>query len=301
MGGHMCRLNLVLINKKEVENILSCEDYDKIFDDLMGFMAYQKGLCNCDSFVGSVCEEKGTELGFLEITENRKQEEIKRLYQIRDFMMEPDYPAKRQEYIKQRSQLQEELDSLSSPITDYELDQLEIIEENYRDDEYDQKLEELNQIIGKQHADLESSFDYQEKWNAYQQLMNENLFMEDSTLYYLSEEEVESDEEGFSLEELFGDDFVIDDEEVIEIEESSRVIGKRIEEEENITFEKEIKEFDSYCNLFNKLLEKTDSILFTTIWSEPGELKQVKEISVNDLKIDDLAFLDYDEMLCITR
>jgi hypothetical protein len=41
--------------------------------------------------------------------------------------------------------------------------------------------------------------------------------------------------------------------------------------------------------------------MFATIWVETKLLKSVKTVGIEALKIDDLAFLDYDETICITR
>ncbi len=303
----MCRLNLILVKEKVAEEILLVEGYDKIYDNLMGYNAFQKGHCNCGSLVGSMCDKKELGLEYFEIAENCKKEELKRLCEIRDFMNQPEYREKRQEFENIKTQLQEEMERFRNHIIEYEIEQQEEIEENYSGEEYNQKIEELYQRIDELNWEVENTPAYQMKMNEYFKFINENGLLNDSTYYYLSEEEEEKAiGEGSPLKELFGEDFQMSEEdlvveEIFDLEEKSSAIDKVIEEEENNIFQKEKEEYNSYYELFTKLLVKVDSFLFATIQSEPNERKKVKDVDIKSLIIDDLAFLEDDDMVCVTR
>ncbi|MDD3174458.1 MAG: hypothetical protein PHF63_12510 [Herbinix sp.] len=55
----MCRFNFIMIKDESAEELLKHEEYEKFYDDLCGYRAYQKGYCNCGSFVGSLIDKKG--------------------------------------------------------------------------------------------------------------------------------------------------------------------------------------------------------------------------------------------------
>ncbi|MDD3174459.1 MAG: hypothetical protein PHF63_12515 [Herbinix sp.] len=86
-----------------------------------------------------------------------------------------------------------------------------------------------------------------------------------------------------------------------ELPNESSVIGEVIARTEKETYVKNLAEYNSYYKLFCDIIKYVPSFIFCTIWSEPNELKNVKTIGINSLLIDDLAFLDYDEMICITK
>lgn len=298
----MCRFNLILVKEKEAEEILLCEGYDKMYDDLMGYMAFQKGYCNCGSFVGSMCDKKELGLEYFEIAENCKKEELTRLYEIKDFMNQPEYREKRQEFDNKKTQLLEVLEEFRNHILEYEIEQMEEIEDNYSGEEYNEQMEKLYQRLGELNWEVENNPAYQAKWNEYSEFLKGNQLMEESTCYYLSEEEEEEAiGEGVSLEELLGEDFEMPEDDILEVDEPSNIIYKVIEREENNTFQSEIEEYNSYYEVFVKVLEKADSLYFATIWSEPNELKKVKDVDINSLVMDDLAFLEDDNMVCVTK
>lgn len=301
----MCRFNLILIKEKEAEEILICEGYVKVHDDLTGYMAFHKGHCDCGSFVGSLCEKKELGLGYFEVAENYKKDELDCLYQIKEFMNKPRYREKRQEFEKQKTKLLEEMDIFRNHINEYEFEQMEEIKKNYSGEEYNQKLDELYQKIGELQMEVENDPAYQTKQNKYYEFLEDKQLMNDSTYYFLSEEEEkEARGKSFPLKELIGEDFQFSEEVILEedfFEENSSVIDKVIEEKENNTFQNEIEEYNSYYEVFAKLLERVDSFCFATIWSEPYELKQVNKVDIHSLEMGDLAFLEYDEMICVTR
>jgi hypothetical protein len=303
----MCQLNLLLVNEKVAEDYLADKGYNKIFDDITGYKAYQRGHCNCGSVVGSASEHKNSNLKYDQILEKKKEKELETLYQVRDIMFEPDYIIKKQEFEKKRYEYTKGLEELNKHILDYETEQLEKIEECKDRKEHDEKLSKLYEKLDELFLEMGTSPEYLNIWSEFNDFLTENEIMEQSTLYYLNEEEEEQDREvaiGIPLCELLGEDILLNDEypeNRIEIEEPSRVITTVISQKESEKFTEQREEYETIYEDFEGLLETVAAFRFVPIWNEPNQLHQVKELSLKALQIDDLAFLDMDEMLYITR
>ena len=55
----MCRFNLIMVKDLCSEEILKQEEYQSFNNEVCGFIAYSKGVCNCGSFVGALKDKKG--------------------------------------------------------------------------------------------------------------------------------------------------------------------------------------------------------------------------------------------------
>lgn len=298
----MCRFNLIMIKDDSAEETLKQEDYLKSYDNLYGYRAYQKGCCNCGSFVGSLTDNKGME--YNEVLALRKQEKIERLYQIKNVMNQPGYEAEKENFLQRRIKLSDELGAHSEYIGDYERKQTEIIQKLYSGDELNTQMEKLYREIGSLFAAQENQPEFQKKREEYNNFLQENEWMNESFCYFLSEEEEkEAFDPGIPLSELLGIKEELNSEEVkiISLEKESSVIDEVIAKAEKDTFTDNLDEFNTYYGLFLDLLKEVDSFRFATIWSEPNELKNVRTVGIDHLIIDDLAFLEFDEMIEIQR
>lgn len=307
----MCRFNLILINDNNAEEFLIKDGYGKFNNDLIGYRVYQKGYCNCGSFVGSLIEKKG--MKYQDAIESCNTEKLDRLYKIRSLMLQPGYKERKEEFQQKQTKLCEELQTFHEHINNYEITQSDILQGKYNGQELIKQMGELYKEIGSMKSILENQPEYKEKHEAYMNFMQENEIMNASTSYFLTKEESDSfHANSVPLSELFQREKEPEeeDEEIIEmldesfemIDESfSLIIDEAIEKAENANFTKNIEEYNSYYKLFTDLLTYVPSFTFTTIWSEPKELKLIKTVDINSLIIDDLAFLDFDEMVFITR
>ncbi len=336
----MCRFNLILIKDKKACSQLAEEDYSKVYSDydLNGYTAFEKGSCNCGSFVGSLVAKKGMTYG--EAVTAIKNEKLDRLYQVKALMNQPDYKERKEEFIRTRNELSGYLNVYFDSIAEYETKQTDELHSRYEGKELEDEMSKLYDELGKRMAAVEEQPEYQKKREFYVDYLRENEVMNDSTIYYVSgneelkaQQDAKKEAEKFRtrIEELLGLQTVennskIDENnsnieennsetdknsseieekssetEEMEFKEESMVIDEVITRTENDTSLESEKEYQSYCDTFKGLLKYEPSFLFATIWSEPGDLNIVKTVNLDSLKIDDLAFLEFNEMLCITR
>ncbi len=312
----MCRFNLVLIRDEIAESIMQKESFNKWYDDLLGSMACQKSYCNCDSFVGSLCDKK--ELGYSKAIEMCKKEKLEKLYQIRELMKSPGYVEEREKFKLNHMEWIKQMEVFTKHIAEFEIKHMEELQRNYSGEELNKNIEMLYQKLDDMRKEVEANAEYRSKQEAYYKFHQENEIMNSSQGYFLTQEEEKSAfNPGIPLSELLGykrlesekleyDELEYEELEyevmdTVKVEIESHVIDEVITREENNTYAKNSNEFMYYHQLFSILLEQIPSLMFATIWSEPNELKTIMTVDIKSLKIDDLAFLDYDEVICITE
>lgn len=314
----MCRFNLILVEESiaeskagsKAEEYLQSQEYIKIYDNLNGYRAYGKGCCNCGSFVGSLIDKKGR--NYEEAITERKNEKLERLYQIRALMNQPDYKEKKEAFIRKRDKTSDELSVFFNAIGEYEEKRTNDIHEQYEGEELSNRMTELYEEVGKLLSSMEEQPKYREKSEEYREFLDDNTLMHESVIYYLTEtEERTAEEEGkkkvwenkIRLADILGPEIIkeMDEPDIIESVKESLVIDKVIDRAEKDTFQSNMEEYQSYYELFRGLLKNVRTFLFSTIWSEPGELRNIKNVSLKSVKIDDLAFLEFNETICITN
>lgn len=291
-----------MIKDDSAEGLLKQEEYLKIYDDLQGYRVYQKGYCNCGSFVGSLTDKKG--MNYRDALAICKKEKIERLYQIKNVMNQPGYKEEKENFLQMRTKLSDGLSIDSEYIGDYERQQTEAIDKKYSGDELNAQMKKLYQEISNLLAAQELQPEFQKKREEYNRFLHENEWMNESFGYFLTEEEEkEAFDPGIPLSELLGIKEEQNSEEVkiISIEKESSVIDEVIAMAEKDMSTDNLDEFKTYYGLFTNLLKEVESFRFGTIWSEPNEFKKIKTVGINRLIIDDLAFLEFDEMIDIKR
>jgi hypothetical protein len=303
----MCRFNLILIRDEKAKELLEREGYSKMYDNLNGYMAYQKGYCNCGSFVGSMVDKKG--MDYQDVINLRKAEKLDELYQIQKLMNQPNYKVLKEEFLQKQTELSNEMNVFYKSINDYELQQSDFLLQNYNGEELNHEMDNLNNEVTKMLTSLDSNPAYKVKNDAYITFLEKNHIMNLSTIYYLSKEEEGntikntipiSDILEMETETILDENYF--DDTIIEIEEDSQVISEVIRRtKNNDTYSKNLDEYNDFYNIITKLLNIVPFVKFSTIWSEPNDLKEIKTVNIQSLKIDDLAFLDFDEMICITK
>lgn len=127
--------------------------------------------------------------------------------------------------------------------------------------------------------------------------------MDESTLYYLTKEDEENDNKSEEIidDDLFEamDNFVLPIES-IDIPEESFVIDAVMQRLEN-RYQNDYNVFLEYKQLFEELLENEEYILFCCVWDEPENMSIEKEVNIKNLKIEDLASLEYNQILKICK
>ncbi len=305
----MCRFNLILLHDELGEKLLKSEGYDVFYENLSGLKVYRTGAggCNCGSFVGSMIEKKG--MSYESALSALKKEKLEQLYRIRELLHQPDYQKRKERFEQQRDLLLKELQPYQDQMFDYEMKQMEELEANYEGEELQKKREELYMNLGNMLKGIGLESEYVLHQNAYHSFLQENSIMNESTTYYLTREEEEKSRDiGIPLAELLGlelgeaiENPDLESFQFEEMEMQSRVIDEVILNEEKDTCQNHKKEYEEYIQLFQQLLEYIPSFKFATIWSDTKNLKNVKTVEIGTVRIDDLAFLDFDEMVTISR
>ena len=314
----MCRFNLILVEESiaeskagsKAEEYLQSQEYIKIYDNLNGYRAYEKGSCNCGSFVGSLIAKKGR--NYEEAISERKNEKLDRLYKIRALMNQPDYKEKKEAFIRKQDKISEELSVFFNAIGEYEEKRTNDIQEQYEGEELSNRMTELYEEVGKLLSSMEEQPKYRDKSEEYREYLEHNTVMNESVIYYLTEteerkaeaeEKTKAQEYKIRLADILGPEISKETDEPAQIEymKDSMVINEVIDRAEKDTFQYNREEYHNYYELFRGLLNNVRSFLFSTIWSEPGEPRNIKNVSLKSVKIDDLAFLEFNETICITK
>ncbi len=297
----MCRFNLILIKEECAEKQLIQEGYQRFYDDLCGFKAYQKGYCNCGSLVGSFPSQKG--IAYQVVIEEARKEKLNRLYQIRTMMKQPEYEQQKEDFQQVSTEYSDQLDTFYQHIYDYERNQSQFIHEQFKDEEAEHQFELMHDEISNMFLLVEEQPEFMKIRTAYHNYIKDNDLLQESLIYSLNGEDNNLSSNSIPLKELLNldEDFEAEESNMITIPIESNAIDDVIERTENDTNAEMLEEYQTLHSLFTKLLKQVPSIRFGTIWSESNDLQTVKTVDINSLLIDDLAFLNYDEMICITK
>lgn len=316
----MCRINMIYV-KNDNYGILEQNGYESIENDdselTNGYTGYVCGWCNCDSFVGSMLECENSYDTLEEMSECESKIKLARLQKIREFMYQPGYQKLRKDYIEKKEVLFGKLFELTEEIDDYEIEQSFALEKKYNYQIPPEAADAMYQEIEEKRQLIYESDEYQAIQKKIDVLQKENPILEESTMYYLTQEEMnealelgEQDEELDEemqefLDNLIEENGVEEELEEIEIKLPSFVIDEAIKELmdklEHPEITDQATEFHKYKDIFEQLLETNEKIMFTTVWSEPENLKHIREINIKKMVIEDLAKLNYNKVLTITN
>lgn len=187
----MCQLNLVFVRNSTNKKILENNEYNYFGDNFENFSSYVKGFCNCGSFVGSMSEHTGN--SYLEVLEELNAPQLKKLNIIKNFMNKPDYKKLRQNYITDRETLSNALEKFFEPMSNYEMEQISLLEEKYKGKALEKQLELLYNDLDIKLQAIEKSSEYKIAQSKLDKFIEKNQLMEESTLYYLTKEEEDKD------------------------------------------------------------------------------------------------------------
>lgn len=301
----MCQFNLIFVKNSKNKKILKNNEYNYFGDDFDNFSPYVKGYCNCNSFVGSMSEYAGDT--YLEMIENSNKFELEQLSKIKDFMNKPAYQDLREKYIENKETLSNAVEKFLEPLSTYEIEQINILEKKYNGKELQKHTELLYKELDEKLKKIENSSEFKSAETKLNKFIEKNKLMEESTLYYLTKEDENKDKklEEISDDDLFEQNDYFEDlgdfSEIIKIfEEDSLVIDNVIKKLEN-KYEDDYNVFLEYKQLFENLLENEEYILFCCIWDEPGKMSIEKEVNIKNIKIEDLASLQFNKMIKICK
>lgn len=285
----MCQFNLVFVKSSKNKKILKNNEYDCFGDNINNFSPFVKGYCNCDSFVGSMCNY--SENSYIEMIKSLNKSELAKLTKIKNFMNKPNYKQLKENYIKTRNSFSNAVEKFFEPLSTYETHQINMLEKKYKGKQLQKHMENLYKDLENKIQKIENSPDFKLAQTKLNDFIEKNKLMEESTLYYLTKKDKEN--------ECF-DDLDNSVENITIPEEESLVIDNVIKKLET-RYEKDYNNFLEYKQLFEKLLENENYILFSCIWDEPKEMLIEKEVNIKDITIEDLASLEFNKMLKIHR
>lgn len=294
----MCQYNIIFVENTKNKTILKNNKYNYFGENFKKFSPYVKGICNCGSFVGSMSEYNSN--NYLKMIEEINKTEIDKLNKIKEFMNKPDYKKLKERYITEREKLSNSLEKFFEPMSNYEMEQINVLETKYKGKSLEKHMELLYKDLDNKLLAIENSSEYKSAESKLNKFIEKNQLMEESTLYYLTKEE---EENAKKLEEISDDDLFddLDDSiEYIDVPEESFVIDTVIQKLEN-RYQNDYNIFLDYKQLFENLLENEEYILFCCIWDKPEKMSIEKEVNIKDIKIEDLASLEYNEILKINK
>ena len=297
----MCQFNLIFVNNFKNEKLLKTNGYNSFEENFKDYSAFATDSCNCGSFVTSMSEYDGD--NYSEMINDLNTTELKRLNTIKEFMSKPNYKELKEKFLADKAILASNLEKFFEPISNYEMEQIDLLKSKYTGEEFGKQLNLLYKEIDKKLQKIENSSEYKEAEEKFEKFLEDNQLMDDSTLYYLTAEEEAADKEIFEnilADELSDEDLLNEPIEEFDEEEESMVIDTIIEKIKNKSAN-DYEEFSDYKKLFEELLKNEDAILFGCIWDEPGKFSIVKEVNFNDLKIEDLASLEYNQIVKIYK
>lgn len=299
----MCQFNIVFVKNAKSKKILKESAYHSFGNKFNNFFPYVKGHCNCGSFVGTMSEYAGN--SYFEMIESLNKSELERLNQIKDFMLKPDYVQLRNAYMETRNSFSNILETFFEHLSNYEMEQLGLLEQKYKGKELEKHIGLLYQDLENKIKNIENSFEYKSAQRMLNEFIEKNKLMEESTFYFLTKDDEDKENAYSADDELFleneGFDLLEEVPNFTSVpDEDSLVIGSVIKRLEN-RFENDYNSFLEYKCLFEKLLENEDCILFSCVWDEPGKMIVQKEVSIQDLSIEDMASLEFDDLLKIYK
>lgn len=298
----MCQLNLVFVRNSKNKKVLENNEYNYFGDDFENYSPYIKDICNCGSFVGSMCEYDGN--NYLEMIEELNNVELEKLNKIKDFMNKPDYKKQREKYIADRENLANALEKFSEPLFNYEMEQFNLMQTKYKDKALEKQMGLFYKELDKKLQEIQSTSEYKSAETKLNEFIAKNQLMEDSTLYYLTKEDEDKESQFLPADVFLSQSKEPNTNNNIEYlnipEEDSLVIDNAIKKVKN-KYNNDYNVFLEYKQLFEKLLENEEHILFCCIWDEPENMSIEKEINIKDIKIEDLACLEYNQILKIIK
>lgn len=280
----MCQLNLYIVpsNIPEEEIIKIFEKYklnisvesDYNLNELEEkFKFYSNSYhCDCDSIISRLQKEDASSFENYKI--KKKNDDIEKLNKMK--MLKPtdelkNYKRKYRKLSNQIDRLIEVLDRFREPIVDYEIKEREkIYALNLQDEEKSKMIEEiLNPKLEEMNKKLENKVEYQnvlkdfnDNENKLVDFVSKNKDLNDTMIYNIADFEKRIAEHDFS-------DFIC--------------------------------QFKNLKNLYKDLLKLSDKIYIYPFWQndEAIEVKGVRQVDINNLDIEDLVFLPYNNLLKI--
>lgn len=270
----MCQLNLYMVPKSvpkeevisifEKHNLYIIKDSYYKFNDLARnyeFYSANSG-CDCSSIISRLREENVSNFNAYKI--RKKNEEIEKLNKMKRLKTSKEYDTKVKEFENQRDKLWDVLESFSKHIDDYETEEQEkIFKSNLKQEEQIKMIHEiLYPKVNEMYKTLEKNKEYQNALKEYQNYIIKNTDLNYSIYYDIKEKEKTVYEYDFS-------DFY--------------------------------EQFSNLKDAFIDVLKLAKEIYIYPFWQDEDllEIKDERQVMIENLNIEDLIFLPYKNLLQI--
>jgi len=243
---------------------ISVESHYKLDDLADSYEIYSTNChCDCDSIISRLQEKNVS--SFDEYKIKKKEEDIKKLNRMKNLKSDKDYEIRVKEFENERDKLFEVLNNFSKYISDYETEETEnILALNLKEEEQTKMFYEiLYPKRNEMYKELDNNKEYQNAIKKYHDFLSENSDLFESTYYNIEDFEKTITEYDFN-------DFIY--------------------------------QFSNLKNIYSEILELTDEICIYPFWqdAESLEIKDKRQVDIQNLNIDELVFLPYRNLLKIS-
>ena len=292
----MCQLNVYMIDKyvpgmdvKEIFNKhhhqnfenLNSEVVIKSYDDDYNYYEASNNRCDCGSLIGLIREHKGKFNTYKEYLEANNKTQILKLYNIKQLLQLPDYEAKLTNCLNTRDKLFDKLINALNPVRELDI-QISNLQIKTKPNLQEQiKLKQLTTDRNSLQEKIENSHDYILNTEIYQNFVAENEDLINSQNYML---DYKKDwwQENIDL-----------------------AISKAEHENHSHTN----AEFNHLKFVLGDILKLTDKVKLFSFWQNDAKIEndyfnsltEVKTVKLSDLTLEDLIFLDFKEVITITK
>lgn len=288
----MCKLNVYMIDKfvpgidvKEIFNHHHHKSFENIndeieikkYDEQYNYYEASAGRCDCGSIVGMLSDYSDKFDSYLDYLNSVGKENIVELYKIKEHLLDENYDEKLNNVLKTRDKMFSKLEAYTS------------------------RLKELEAKM--------SEIDLNQKQNLQGQILIKQLKKEISEL-----KESLSKNEEYKMLELSYNDFIKRNESLI-ASRNYTLQNKKDWWQANIDNKINMLEHENHMHVnaeFNHLkfvlgdiLKLTGEVKVFSFWQDEDtdydNLEEKKVVSLKDLKIDDLVFLNFKEVITILK
>lgn len=292
----MCQLNVYMIDKfvsgidiKEIFNKHHHQSFENIneevviknYDDDYNYYEASNNRCDCGSVLGKLNNYIGKFNTYTEYLESNKKDKVLKLYKIKELLLSDDYNQQLENLLTTKNELFTKLNNFNNNIKELEV-QLADLQVNPKPNLQDQiKIKQLTNEIKTAKSNLDSDNHYNLVKSYYEDYIAKNELLLSSQNYTL-EHKKDWWQENIDL-----------------------AISKAEHEYHDHTN----AEFNHLKFILNDILKLTDEVKLFSFWQGDAErennyfnsLTEVKTTTLNDLKLDDLVFLNYKDVVTITR
>jgi len=292
----MCQLNVYMIDKfvsgvdvKEIFNKHHHHNFENIneevviknYDDDFNYYEASNNRCDCGSVLGKLNNYIGKFNTYCEYLESNKKDKVLKLYKIKELLLSRDYNQQLEKLLTTKNELFTKLNDYNHKIKDLEIElaDLQITDKPNLQDQI--KIKQLSSKLREAKNNLDNNNHYKLAREVYEDYIAKNELLISSQNYTL---EYKKDwwQENIDL-----------------------AINKAEHEYHDHTN----AEFNHLKFILNDILKLTDEVKLFSFWQGDAErendyfnsLTEVKTTTLDELKLEDLIFLNYKDVVTIKR